>query len=157
MIEVKIPQEIRQYKEKLFGLLTLRQAIASGFVVGGAVLIWYLTKDLELSSDAMFLIIGVFAVPFGLWGWYTPNGMPFEEFVVVVILSSILYPSVRVYKTECLYENILDEIRKGEVFDHVGEQSEEGRSEKPTGKGEAAAQEGDTAYGSADNTLSANI
>jgi hypothetical protein len=106
MIEVKIPKEITNYKEKLFFNLTLRQTLS----VVIALLInipLYIYGRTYIKPDILSWIIIVMALPILFCGFFKYNGLTFEKFVLVVILHSFIYPQIRIYKTENPYDSLI--------------------------------------------------
>lgn len=80
MIEVRIPKEIREYREKLFFGLNLRQTITTILAIAICVPV-YLFGQKHISSDVLsWITIGI-AVPLMLIGYFKFNQMPFEQFI----------------------------------------------------------------------------
>lgn len=109
MIEVKIPKEIRQYREKIFGIFTLRQVICTAIILIGSTTIGLLLSKIGVNSDLVFLCIMIFAIPFFLLGFFRYEDMNFEEYAVIVFISTILYPAKRIYGSDHVYNDIVDE------------------------------------------------
>lgn len=113
MIDIKIPKEIRSYKEKIYFGLNLRQLICTGLSIAIAVPMYILGKQYVGDDIASWLVIIVSIPPMAV-GFVKYNGMNFEEFILSFIRFSILYPQRRKYKTENLYEIIENYIDKEE-------------------------------------------
>lgn len=126
MIEVKIPKEIRQYREKIFGIFTLRQVICIAIILIGSTTIGLLLSKAGANNDIVFLCIMIFAVPFFLIGFFRYEDMNFEEYAVIVFISTVLYPAKRVYESDHVYNDILEE--------YLEELREEGSSTGAVGK-----------------------
>lgn len=122
MIEIRIPKEIRQYKEKAFWGLTWRQILAL-ILAGGINVPLYLWLTPLLGADITSWIIMLIAAPVMMAGFWEPYGMHFEDFLVAVVKSMLIYPEKRLYKTENLYEIILNQkvIAKARpsLFDNI--------------------------------------
>jgi len=129
MIDIRIPKEIRKYKEKLFFGLTARQFVCT--VIAGVINIpLYFYSRQYLGDDlASWLVIAI-AIPIMLAGYFSYNEMPFEEFLITVIKFEFIYPQKRKYVTENLYE-LLD---KEEKTSGVKEE-EKGKKDKRERKG----------------------
>lgn len=96
MIEVKIPSDIQEYKSKLIAGLSVRQIIAIGGALVTAVPIGVYGHD-KISPDILLWIIILVVVPFAGYGFLNFQGMPFEQFVVVMF-NYYLRPQKRVYE-----------------------------------------------------------
>lgn len=117
MIEIKIPKEIRHYKEKLAFGLTIRQLISVTLALSINIPLYILGKDV-IGDELMSWIVIIIAVPLAMIGWFNYNGLNFEQFLVTLIQSEILYPKKRIYQSENFYENILDvSLKEGEDKD----------------------------------------
>lgn len=104
MIEVEVPKDIRQYEAKIVGPLTTRNLVCTvpGAVVAIAV---GLFVKMHVPSD-LYLFIGMLCfLPFGLCGWISIYGMPFEQFFMSYLFCSILAPANRKYVTENIYDD----------------------------------------------------
>lgn len=98
MIAVRIPEEIRKYKEKIAFGLTARQLICTiaTFVVC-VPLYWYGRGFMQ--EDILAWIIILIAVPLEAVGFVKINGMPMEKFAVAALKFEVLYPRKRKFKT----------------------------------------------------------
>lgn len=107
MIEVEIPKDIRQYESKVVGPLTVRNLVClvCGSVI--AVPVYMIIKDLVPTDLCIFVSLLCFA-PFALCGWIKIYGMPFEQFFMSFLYSSVLAPSNRKYKTKNIFEEDLE-------------------------------------------------
>ena len=106
MIEIRIPKEIKNYREKFFFGLTVRQCICAAaalllcvplYIFGGKFLPWEVISWLVL----------IIAAPLMLVGFFRYNDMTFEKFAVEWLYFQH-YPQKRVYS----YEPIFMELRK---------------------------------------------
>ncbi len=96
MIEVKIPSDIQEYKSKLIAGLSVRQIIAIGGALVTAVPIGVYGYG-KISPDILLWIIILVVVPFAGYGFLNFKGMPFEQFMVVLV-NYYLLPQKRVYE-----------------------------------------------------------
>ena len=95
--KIEINKDIREYKEKFLGPLSLRETVC--LVLG--VLTAYFVKttffsDVELASDVSGFIGMVCMIPFFIIGWAKPYGMYLEEFIRCA-MGSLLSPVKRRY------------------------------------------------------------
>lgn len=116
MIEIRIPKEIRAYKEKLFFGLTLRQVICTVLALGINIPLYIFVRPYIGDDMASWLII-CNAVPIILVGYFKYNGMEFEKFIVCMFRFQLLTPQKRKYKTENLFGLILDAHQKQVEFE----------------------------------------
>ena len=112
-IEVKIPKEIRQYKETIFFGLSARQFFCAIFAVGIAAGVYLLLGPIIGRETASWLCI-VLAAPIAMAGFFTYNGMTFEQFLWAVIKTEILYAGDRKYIGENLLYNSFSRKGRGD-------------------------------------------
>ena len=105
-LEVRINKEVRDYQESLFFGLTLRQFIFALLAVAVAVGIYFGLRPVLGSEVGWVCILAAF--PFALCGFFQYNSMTFEQFILAVIRSELLYPKRLVFKSDHLYAKALD-------------------------------------------------
>lgn len=99
MIEVPILKEIRSYESKLVGPFTLRQTVCAVVAIGGSYLMYTLQKMAGIEEpEGFFMLLG--AVPGALLGWVKPYGLKFEVYMKSAFVDSVLAPTIRPYKPE---------------------------------------------------------
>lgn len=98
MIAVRIPKEIREYKEKILIGLTLRQMFASVLALGICVPL-YLYGKRYINEEIIAWLVMIIALPLAGIGFVKINGMPFEKAIVSIFKSEFLYPKKRVYRS----------------------------------------------------------
>ncbi len=81
-VEVKVPKDIKEYKEKIIAGMNLKQllciSIAAGVNVGlSLIFIGWLNLTLEIVSWLMILC----SLPIVSFGWFKRNGLTFEVYV----------------------------------------------------------------------------
>lgn len=103
-IEVKIPKEIRQYKESIFFGLSARQFFCAILAVVIAVCVYMLLGQVIGKETASWLCI-VLAAPAAMAGFFSYNGMTFEQFLWAVLKTEVLYAGDRKYVGENIYYN----------------------------------------------------
>jgi len=110
-MEIKINKEIRDYTEKIFFGLSLRQFIFSICACGIAVLLYFLFKD-HIGRELLSWICILGAIPFGAMAFVKYNGMTAEEFFIAWLKSEILTPKVLLFEAENIYDELLKEEYK---------------------------------------------
>lgn len=111
--EVKIPKEIRQYKESIFFGLSARQFFCAIFAVGIAAGAYLLLGDVIGKETASWLCI-VLAAPAAMAGFFNYNGMTFEQFLWAVIKTEFLFAGDRKYVGENLCYNSFNRKGRGD-------------------------------------------
>ena len=97
MIEIKIPKEIRDYKEKFLFGLTVRQFIFLAAALAICVPLYVFGKD-YLGSDIVSWIIIIVAIPILAFGFFRFEGMPFERFLAILYRQKWAEPQKRKYE-----------------------------------------------------------
>lgn len=108
MIEIRIPKEIRTYKEKLFFGLTLRQLICTVIAILVNVPLYWFGKDI-IGAEAASWVVILIAMPLFLIGYFSYNGMTFEQFIKSFIQHEFIYPQKRKYETLNIFEVLAQE------------------------------------------------
>ncbi len=116
MIEIRIPKEIKNYREKLFFGLTLRQCICAGISLAICVPL-YIWGHHFLPQEAISWIVVFIAAPLMFTGFFRYNDMAFEQFAVEVI-HFYANPQKRVYS----YEPPFMELRNTYITDQLNEE-----------------------------------
>ena len=111
MIEVRIPKEIRTYKEKLFFGLNLRQTICSVLAIAINIPLYIYARP-YIGDDLAGWLIMLTAGPLFLVGYFNYNGMHFERFLICILRFQLLTPQKRKYKTENIYGLLMDAHQK---------------------------------------------
>lgn len=114
MITVRIPKEIRAYKEKLAFGLTARQMIATVIAIVICVPT-YLYGRKFLSDDVVSWIIIAIALPCAGIGFVKKNGMPFEKYVWTIIKQQVLYPQKTNFKTDNFFRTAQNQAYKEDM------------------------------------------
>ncbi|MBP3197604.1 MAG: PrgI family protein [Butyrivibrio sp.] len=108
MIAVRIPEEIRKYKEKLAFGLTARQLICT--IISGAVCVPLYWKCRNIiPEDILGWAIIIIALPLLSIGYVKINGVPMEKMAKIFFLTQIMYPVKRKYKTENAFRTWQDQ------------------------------------------------
>ncbi len=106
MIEIKIPKEIRSYKETIFAGLTLRQIICFAITLAINVPMYIFIKS-HIGEEAASWIVMLTAAPLFLIGFIKYNGLPFEKFALIILNFKLFIPQKRKF----MIENIFTEIK----------------------------------------------
>lgn len=107
MIEIRIPKEIKNYREKLFFGLTLRQCICAGIALLICVPL-YIFGNRFLPQEAVSWVVIFIAAPLMLAGFFRYNDMTFEQFALEFFLYNFK-PQKRVYSYEPLFMDLRKE------------------------------------------------
>lgn len=108
MIEIKIPKEVRSYKETIFFGLTLRQIICLSIALSINVPMYIFLKP-YIGDEIASWIIMFTGVPLFLVGFFKFNGLPFEKFALIVLKFKLFIPQKRKYKVENIFTDIAAE------------------------------------------------
>lgn len=114
MIEIKIPKEIREYKEVIFAGLNLRQIISLSVAFAVNVPLYIYTKP-HIGDDMASWLVMLIGIPVFLIGFIKFDGMPFEKYFKIMLRFNFLVPRKRKYKVENIYTVIYDE--QGKLID----------------------------------------
>lgn len=98
MIEIRIPKEIKNYREKLFFGLTLRQCLCAGVALLICVPL-YIFGNRILPQEVLSWIVILIAAPLMLAGFFRYNDMVFEQFAIEFFFHNFT-PQKRIYSYE---------------------------------------------------------
>ena len=112
-MEVKIPKEVRQHKESVFFGLSARQFFCSALAVILAVAV-YLTCYKTIGKETASWLCILIAVPVAVAGFFTYNGLSFEELIWAFIKSQFLCCNFRKFISENIYYNMLNRKESGD-------------------------------------------
>lgn len=96
MIEIKVPKEVRAYKEKIIGPFTLRQ-IVSGLITFPIIIPLFMYLLPRVGQQVASYISMAIGGPLLLIGFYEKNGQPFEKYLIQIILFYFVLPPKRTY------------------------------------------------------------
>lgn len=106
MIEIRIPKEIKNYREKFFFGLTVRQCICAAIALLLCVPL-YIFGGKILPQELVAWLVLIVAAPLMLVGFFRYNDMTFEKFAAEWLYFNFS-PQKRVYA----YEPVFMELRK---------------------------------------------
>lgn len=94
-VETRVPKDIRQYKTKILGPLTLRQLIC--ITIAGVIdVILYMTVLKHLSMDIEITVYSLVFLNLPIFLFMTePQGLKFEVFLKEVVFKMFFYPRYR--------------------------------------------------------------
>ncbi|WP_407882106.1 PrgI family protein [Owariibacterium komagatae] len=105
-MEVKIPKEIREYRESIFFGLSARQFTCSLLALGAAVGLYFLFDPL-VGTEGVGWICILGAAPFAVCGFWTYHGMTAEQTLWAWFKSQVLTPRRLVFRSDSLYYQAL--------------------------------------------------
>ena len=111
-MEVKIRREIREYSEKIFFGMTLRQLTCSILAVAAAVCLYFGLWE-RLHLEVLSWVCVLVAIPFAFLGFSRYNGMTAEVFLWVWLRSEVMEPKILLVKPYNHYREIL---KKGKRY-----------------------------------------
>ena len=114
MIEIKIPKEITDYKEKFLFGLTVRQLVSAVVALAICVPLFIFGKD-YLGEDLVGWIIILVAIPVFAFGFFRYDGMPFEKFLALIYRQKWVEPQKRKYEKLPVFWNCREEIIEDEI------------------------------------------
>lgn len=119
MIEIRIPKEIKNYREKLFFGLTLRQCICAGAALLICVPL-YIFGNKILPQEAVSWLVILIAAPLMFTGFFHYNDMTFEQFAVEYI-NFRFFPQKRVYSFEPVFMELRNAYLSEELAAEIAE------------------------------------
>lgn len=108
-IQVRIPEEITDYKESIVAGLSLRELICGTIALGCGLPVYFLLSDYYQNLATILTMITV--VPAFAVGFIRPQGYKFEEYVKIRLAAEFM-PSKRSYKINTDLELIPYEVLK---------------------------------------------
>lgn len=114
MIEIKIPKEITDYKEKFLFGLTVRQCVSVAAALGAAIPLYIFSKD-HLGADIAGWLVLLVVVPIFGFGFFKYNGMTFERFVALIIRQMFAEPQKRKYEELPVFYEWRSEMIENEI------------------------------------------
>lgn len=111
MITVRIPKEIREYKEKLIWGLTVRQLVCIVLGLGICIPI-YIYGRKYISEDIISWIVILIILPFAGIGFIKRNGMTFEKYMLTMFKFYFLFPTKTIYKTNNYFRELQEQYKK---------------------------------------------
>lgn len=113
MIEVEIPNDIKEYEPKIIGPITKRILICLVAIAATSLLGYHIIGTFTNGSLRIILPL-IFDIPWALIAAYKPYGMKFEKYFMSQLYTTIIPPKHRKYIVENLYEKFEQEIEAEE-------------------------------------------
>ena len=101
MIEIRIPKEIKNYREKFFFGLTVRQCVCAAAALLICVPL-YIFGGKFLPEELISWLVMIIAAPLMLVGFFRYNDMTFEKFAVEWFYQTFA-PQKRIYSFEPVF------------------------------------------------------
>ena len=101
MIEIRIPKEIKNYREKFFFGLTVRQCVCAAAALLICVPL-YIFGGKFLPEELISWLVMIIAAPLMLVGFFRYNDMTFEKFAVEWFYHTFA-PQKRIYSFEPVF------------------------------------------------------
>jgi len=114
LIEIKIPKEITDYKEKFLFGLTVRQLVSAVVALAICIPLFIFGKD-YLGEDLVGWIIILVAIPIFAFGFFRYDGMPFEQFLAMLYRQKWVEPQKRKYEELPVFWECREEIIENEI------------------------------------------
>lgn len=114
MIEIQIPKEITDYKEKFLFGLTVRQLFSAVVALAICVPLYIFGKD-YLGEDIVSWLIILVAIPVFAFGFFKSDGMPFEKFLALLYRQKWVEPQKRKYEELPVFWKCREEIIESEI------------------------------------------
>ncbi|MBU5428403.1 PrgI family protein [Tissierella pigra] len=111
-LEVRVPKEITEYKEKILFGLSIRQLFSFIFAILIGFLSYYLSFKFFGKDVASYVVI-LITMPVFAFGFFKKDGFTFEKYIVI-ILRQKLGNNKRIYKTGLSILKI--EGKEGEII-----------------------------------------
>ena len=114
MIEIKIPKEITEYKEKFLFGLTVRQFFSVAVALAVCVPLYIFGKDYIGDDGAGWLVLLIASPIFG-FGFVKFNGMTFEKLIMVIYRQKWKEPQKRKYIELPVFWEFREELISNEL------------------------------------------
>ncbi len=120
MIEIKIPKEITEYKEKFMFGLTVRQFVSAVAALAICIPLFIFGKDF-LGEDVIGWLIILIAVPIFAFGFFRYDGMPFEKILGMLFRQKWVEPQRRTYEELPVFWDCREEIIEDKIAHQLAE------------------------------------
>ena len=107
----KCYKDLSNIKTKLAFSLTKRQIICFGGAAATGLPFYYFMKPVIGIEAASLLMVGIM-LPFFFVGMFERDGFPAEKILYHMFRQKILYPGIRLYKTENVYRKMEKEEKR---------------------------------------------
>lgn len=107
MAYVPVPKDLSKVKTKVALNLTKRQIICFSLAGICGLPVYFLTKS-ALGTDVAATLMVILMLPFFFFAMYEKDGFPAEKILLHIINQKLRRPGVRVYKSENLYDRMME-------------------------------------------------
>ena len=110
MAYVPVPKDLSKVKTKVALNLTKRQIICFSLAGVCGVPVYFLTKN-SLGTDVAATLMVMVMLPFFFLAMYEKDGFPAEKILFHVIRQKWMRPGIRVYRSENMYDRMMEQDR----------------------------------------------
>lgn len=107
MAYVPVPKDLSKVKTKVALNLTKRQIICFSLAGVCGVPVYFLTKK-SLGTDVAATLMVIAMLPFFFLAMYEKDGFPAEKILYLMIRQKFLRPGIRVYRSENMYDRMVE-------------------------------------------------
>ena len=107
MAYVPVPKDLSKVKTKVALNLTKRQIICFSLAGVCGVPVYILTKN-SLGTDVAATLMVIAMLPFFFLAMYEKDGFPAEKILYHMIRQKFLRPGIRVYRSENMYDRMVE-------------------------------------------------
>lgn len=107
MAYVPVPKDLSKVKTKVALNLTKRQIICFSLAGICGLPVYFLTKS-AIGTDVAATLMVILMLPFFFFAMYEKDGFPAEKILLHIINQKLRRPGVRVYKSENLYDRVME-------------------------------------------------
>lgn len=146
-IEIKIPKEIKEYKERFVFGLTVRQCASAAAALCVCVPLYIFGKD-ALGGDVTGWLVMLAAAPILAFGFFRYNGLNFEDFLRLLYRQKWAEPQKRKYIDLPVFWFAREEIISTELARRLAAKKRKQKGnkyEQRKGSRQAAASQGEEA------------
>lgn len=113
MIEVEMSKDIREYKPKIFWILT-KQQLKCYFIAFayGIPLFFFVLPGVEITTRIMITVAAM--APVIACGYCPAYGMDLDKFAFIVIRNKLFIPAKRKYQSESEYHKAFKSLKAAE-------------------------------------------
>lgn len=105
-IEVKVPKDIKEYKEKIIFGLSGRQLVCSIIAIGVGTGAFFAFKNI-IPMEFLVYVIMAFSLPPFAFGFFKKDGYKLEKLIAIYV-NFFFTKHKRIYKTELFADDTLD-------------------------------------------------
>ena len=110
-MESKIMDDIGEYKATLLFGMTVRQTVFGIMGVFVVALSYFLSNSMLDPTTSSYIAI-LLGLPCFLLGFYRPEKMHLEQYILMIFKNNILKTRFRIYKTENIILRLQENIKK---------------------------------------------